>query len=225
MPDNPSRSLLNHIVNSIIAPAARKKLFRAPYIPFRRYLGCYQEAFEIGAVLGYAYRKKIVTFAKLFSQPGREAGFVSAIQQLARERLATQLIEPESFIHLAMFAEETRIKANWQASGITESQIRILEDSFKIPVVETALVNLNGAVSVGIGLGSAFPELTEKLWKNEHKRPVSRERWHSAKASGIVTEDEPTDAVSLPERQEELVKQVEQFISIARPDLLPTLQI
>ena len=111
------RSLIDEIAHSIIAPAAKRRFFSAPYLPFRRYLGCYEEAFEIGVVLGYAFRDRLTTFAKLFSEPGRELELITFMQELAQQRLA-EVGEAKTFFQLAMFAEEARIRADWQESGL-----------------------------------------------------------------------------------------------------------
>jgi hypothetical protein len=224
--NGPSIAVLVYIAQGVLAPAERRKLWGSPHVRFKRYLGCYQEAFEVGAVLGHAYRNTIFAFAKLLSEPGHEAEFISFIQQLARERLAGQS-EPKSFFDLAMNVEEKRVKGNWLESGITESQVHVLEEHQKIPS-STALKNLIVAISTGIGLGSAFPELTERLWNDEHCFPVSSERWRAAKAAGIISANEPNEpptGVSLTERQSGIVNQLEKFVSAVRPELLPALAV
>jgi hypothetical protein len=166
MPEN-KLLLVDELARTILAPALKKRLFSEPYIPFRRYLGCYQMAFETGLVLGYMFRDRMPSFARLFSMPGHEAELIGAIQELARDKL-TEAQDADSFIGLAMYAEENRIKANWQQSGATEAQIEYTSKTLKMKP-EQAYKNLWGAVSTGIGFGSAFPELTEKLWKDAYE--------------------------------------------------------
>jgi hypothetical protein len=102
------RSLVTHIAFRLIEPEVKKGWFSAPHVPFQRYLGLYQEGFEIGVVLGYAYRNSILRFAQLFSERGHERELIGFIQKLAQERLnATPNVT--NFFELAMFAESSRI--------------------------------------------------------------------------------------------------------------------
>jgi len=230
-------SLIVEVAHSIIAPAAKRRFFFfAPNIPFQRYLGCYQEAFETGVVLGYAFRNRLTTFAKLFGEPGHEQEVVTEMQELAQQRL-TEVGEAKDFFDLGMCAEEGRMKAYWQERGIYEANIEFAAKHYKVPL-KLAVWNLCSAVSVGIGMGSAFPELTEKLWKAEHEHPLGRDKWAKQRADpryrgertfGALTpeqvqefqRDKPPESVTLAKRQEQLLSQVELFVSKTRPELLP----
>jgi hypothetical protein len=212
------RSLIDEVADSIIAPALKKRLFSGPYLPFQRYLGCYQMAFETGVVLGYSFRNRLTTFAKLFSHPDREQELVTFMQELAGKHLA-EIGEPKNFLQLAMFHEESRIRTNWYESGITEAQMEYFTKHEKL-TLEQAFKNLHIAVSAGIGLGSAFPELTEKLWKVEYERPIDRDEWHKWRKAGLDIGNELTEPLPLAKRQEQLLLLVELFVSKSRPELL-----
>ena len=217
------RSLIDEVTRSIVAPALKKRLFSAPYIPFRRYLGCYQTAFETGAVLGYAFRDRLTTFAKLFCEPGREEELTMAMQELARQKMA-KVGKAGNFIALAMFAEENRIKANWHESGITDTQIEHLTKRLKM-TLEQSFKNLCGAVSTGIGFGSAFPELTEQLWSSAYERPITSDEWQEYRRVGVVSGDEIPEPLPLAKRQGQLLSLVEVFVSTSRPELLSYFQV
>ena len=161
----------------------------------------------------------MATFARLLCHPDREGSFILLIQELARTRLTTQSGKPQSFFHLGMFAEEERVKSEWRASGITEPEVCHLQEHAKFSA-KIALANLSVAVHTGVGLGSAFPELTEELWKAEHEHEVSREKWHHMRTLGVVNTDQPTEPVTLARRQEELLAKVGLFVSMRRPDLI-----
>ena len=216
--------LLAHIAHSIIAPALKKRIFRPPYLPFLAYLLVYQEAFEIGVVLGYAYRERIVVFAKLLCAPGKEVEFVELMQELAGKRLTAEP-NAKTFLDLGMAYERDRARRNWRESGITESQAGTFERSFKVPS-KVAWDNVGVAVHTGIGFGSRFPEQTEKLWKNEHEYPLSTEQWNAAKARGVIRADEIMEKdVTLAGKQQELIARVEAFVSFHRPEFLSELRI
>src|ERR1022692_3164825 len=143
-------SLIAYIAHGLIAPVATKGWFSKSHVPFRRYLGLYQEAFEIGVVLGYTYRNDIECFAQLFSEHGREKDLINFIQELAGKR-QSDVPNATSFFELAMFAEEQRVRAQFShADGtLTEQQLDELEDKQKMPT-ETAFQNIQMAVSTGI---------------------------------------------------------------------------
>ena len=216
-------SLIDEIVHSVVTPAIEKRFFSKPSVAFQRYLGCYQEAFEIGVVLGYGFRDKLSTFAMLFTEPGHEQGLISFMQELAQERLM-EIAGAETFFPLAMFAEEKRITKNWRESAISETQIEQLKRNEKIPF-DNVFKNLYVAVSTGIGFGSAFPELTEQMWQAEHEGKIAEAEWIRWKKSGLDIPDEPEEPVTLALRQEQLLSQVELFVSRVRPELLPEFEI
>ena len=213
------RSLIDEVARSIVAPAAKKRLFIPPHLPFVSYLGCYEVAFETGVVLGYSFRDRLATFAELFSQPGREQELVTFLQELAAQHL-TEVGEPKGFIDLALRHEESRIKAKWRESGINEAQIDYLTKHHRMPL-EQALKNAGVAVSTGIGLGSAFPEMTERLWKVVYESPMNRDEWQRWRKAGLDVGDEVPEPLPLARRQEQLLLMVESFVSVTRPELLP----
>ena len=217
------RSLIDEIAHSVIAPPAKKRLFSGPYLPFQRYLGCYQIAFETGVVLGYAFRSRLTTLAKLFSQPSREQELVTFMQGLAGQHLA-KAGEPKDFLQLAMWYEDSRIKGNWHEEGINEVQMEYLTKHQKVPL-EQAFKNLHVAVSTGIGFGSAFPGLTEKLWKVAYERPIDLDEWQKWKRAGLDLGDELPEPFPLEKRQEQILSQVELFVSKSRPELLSQFRI
>jgi hypothetical protein len=211
-------SLVDEFARTILTPALKKGLFSKPYIPFRRYLGCYQMAFETGVVLGHMFCERMPTFAKLFSLPGREEELTGAIQELARNK-RSEAKDADSLIGLGMFAEENRIKTRWQQSGVTKEQIQAFANALKMEP-EQAYKNLCGALSTGIGFGSAFPEFTERLWKDAYEQPIPRDKWEDMKRLGVVSGDEIPPPYSITKREEELRSLVELYVSTSRPELL-----
>lgn len=211
-------SLVDELARTILTPALKKRLFSEPYVPFRRYLGCYQIAFETGVVLGHMFRDRMPSFARLFSMPRREEELIGAIQELARDKLA-EAQDTGSFIGLAMYAEENRIKAGWQESGATEAVIEYNVKTLKMKP-EQAYKNLWTALSTGIGFGSAFPELAEKLWAGAYEQPIPSDKWKEMRRLGVVSGDTIPGPYSLAMREQELQSIVEMYVSTSRPELL-----
>jgi len=217
------RTLIDEFATSIIAPALKKRLFSTPYIPFPRYLGCYQVAFETGSVLGHAFRDKLATFVRLFCEPGREEELIIAMQELAQQKIA-RVGESKNFAAFAMFDEEKRIMANWSESGITETQREHEAGRLKITLGQ-AYKNICGAVSTGIGFGSAFPELTEQLWKAAYEREFTRDEWQEYRRIGVVSGEQIPKPLLLETRSEQLLSLVNLFVSTSRPELLSKFQV
>jgi len=211
-------SLVDELARTILTPALKKRLFSEPYIPFQRYLGCYEIAFETGVVLGHMFRDRMPSFARLFSTPGREEELIGVMQELARDKL-TKAQDADSFIGLAMFSEENRIKATWQQSGATEKQIEYMAKTLKMKS-EQAYKNLWTALSTGIGFGSAFPELTERLWASAYEQEIPRDKWEHMRRFGVVNGDEIPAPYSIAKREQELQSVIELYVSASRPELL-----
>src|SRR5207247_681212 len=79
--------------------------------------------------------------------------------------------------------------------------------------------NLQVAAWEGIGLGSRYPELTEKLFS--HAQDV--EVWREARAAGLDIPATPPKLKPLRERQAEARAMIRPYIEKVRPDLLPKL--
>ncbi len=211
-------SLIYEITHSIMVPATTKGVFCAPYISYERYLGCYQVAFEIGAVLGYAFRNRLLTFVQLFCEQGHENELVKCLNELATEKLA-EVGQPKDFLQLAMCHEESRIKAKWHEMGIPEEEIESRKKRHKMKLEQVA-GSLGVAVSTGIGIGSSYPALIERLWKDAYECPISRAEWQKWRKAGLDIGDELPGPLSLAKRQEQLLSFVQLFVSKRRPELL-----
>ncbi|HXP82882.1 MAG TPA: hypothetical protein VN976_23475 [Verrucomicrobiae bacterium] len=208
--------LIDMFVYTIMNPAVKKPFIGAPYITFQRYLGCYQIAFETGVILGYAFRDRLLTFAKLFSEAGREKDATAFIKDIA-QRVLNKVKEPKDFLVLGMSAEKSRIEI--QYADKTEERI----NRQKFPP-KSVFKQLQLAMFTGIGFGSSFPWLTEQLWRLQYEHAVDSQALERLKKAGLNIPDQPYEPVSLATRQAELHSMVEQYVSDARPDLLPCFQ-
>ena len=209
-------ALIDTFVYTIMNPAAKRRFFGAPYVTFQRYLGCYQIAFETGVILGYAFRDRLPSFAKLFSEAGREEDAIATLQDIARRAL-NGVEDPKSFLVLGMYSEKSRIETQYR--NMTEEQI----NRQKFPI-ESVFKQLQLAVATGIGFGSAFPEVTEQLWHDQYEQAVGSDEWTRLKKAGLDIPDKPLGPTTLADRQMQLRAIVEQYVSESHPDLLPRFQ-
>lgn len=218
-------SLVAYIARGLIAPVVTKGWLSKPHVRLRRYLGLYQEAFEAGAVLGYTYRGDMECFAQLFSDNGHQGDLITVIQELARERLS-DVPDATSFVELAMFAEEERIRAQFSYADttLTEQQLDQLEDKQKMPL-ETAFQNIQVAVSTGIGFGSAYPELTEQFWRVEHEKIITQDEVDKWRKAGLDIPPTIEPPVTLAQRGKQLRSQVEAFAAETYPEFLERFKV
>ncbi|HZL50547.1 MAG TPA: hypothetical protein VFC37_06315 [Terracidiphilus sp.] len=223
------QTLLESLTYRVIGPAIKKKWFSEPIVPFRRYLGVYEEAFEMGVALGYAHRDKLPWLAQLFSDKGREQELVNALSELVQQRLS-ELPSANSLFTLGMFAEEDRIKADFRARSIpgtgafslSEDDIEGMVNKLDIPVA-VAFGNLQTVMSVGIGLGGAFPNKAEEFWTYQYERPITEYRILKLRAAGLNLPATMPKSISLTQYGEQIRLVVDAFISKNRPDLVAQL--
>ena len=75
----------------------------------------------------------------------------------------------------------------------------------------------------GIGFGSVFPELTEKLYRNTFEK-VNRDSWIEARKYGLAIPEEPT-IIGLKEQEEIVLQMVAAYASEYYPELLDSLDL
>jgi hypothetical protein len=61
-------------------------------------------------------------------------------------------------------------------------------------------------------------------WHLQYEQHIDSHELETMKKAGLNIPEQSTEPVSLTERQEQLRSMVEQYVSDARPDLLPSLQ-
>jgi len=210
--------LLDDIAGSTIRPVMKKRLFRAPYIRFKDYLGVYQLAFEVGVVLGYGFSDRLSILLKLIVRPAGQEEIMAVITRCGKQLLEENK-EPRTFLDLALLPEERRFETVWRTPNIGRMQLDFIKAHYKIPV-ETAHIAIGSAAAKGIGLGSEYPQVVEKLWAVEHENPptdAESEIWQQIGLS--------PSKISLRARQAEVFAMVEGFASANFPELLPQLRL
>src|SRR6266446_817515 len=60
-------TLLAYIAQQIISPVTKKGLFSDEYVLFGSYMPCAQFLYETGAILGYTFRDRLLSFVELFT--------------------------------------------------------------------------------------------------------------------------------------------------------------
>jgi hypothetical protein len=230
----------------VIGPAIKKKWLSKPVVPFRKYLGVYEEAFEMGVGIGYAHRNNLPWLTQLFAEKGREQELANALREMVQRHISG-LIEANSLFDLGVFAEEARIKAEIRTRSFPETDIFSLSDDeiwelpkklskvgsvvdrmaekLEIPVT-TAFGNLQTVMSTGIGLGGAFPEKAEQFWAHQYEQPMTEYEEYEVfklRAAGLNLPETMPKSLSLAQFAEQMRLVVDAFVSENWPDLVPQL--
>jgi hypothetical protein len=212
-------SLASEIAHMVLAPALKKKILAEPTISIQRYFGCCQQAFEIGAVLGHAFRDNFVCFIQLFSLPGRQEQYAKQIRLSITERFS-EIGNPETLFDLAMNYQESRTRKTWRGAGKSEDQI---EDRMKVHELteKYAFEQLHFEVIEGVGFGGTYPELLEKMWKDAYESPVDQHKVELLRRAGMSIGSRALDSFPLAKQQDYLLSGVRSFVKKHHPELIP----
>ena len=161
--------------------------------------------YETGAILGRARRNKLTTLIKILPVvAGEEDSFITSLKEDARKRLnqfkREREKEPDSFKELLFDTELTRMM---------RSSPKMLKDKASEEDVYAFFERWGAA---GIGFGSFFPELTERMYRSYYESTVGEETWAWWGASkraggwGLKLPKEPTPSAGLDSDLKKLFK-------------------
>jgi hypothetical protein len=75
----------------------------------------------------------------------------------------------------------------------------------------------------GIGFGSSFPELTERMYRNSYEH-IDTDLWSEARTHGLAIPEKP-EIVSLEEREATVLQMVAAYASEYYPELVDPLDL
>jgi len=213
--------LLAYLVHQIIAPLTRKGLFSDDHIFFGEYMPCAEFLYETGAVLGYTFRDRLVVFVELFTEPGHQSDFVSYIATPAAHRLAELPGEPKDFMDLFFKPEAERLMKVMCSHGLTKYSdwtdiTKVAKQKMRIKDIFSGL---QMTAAEGVGLGSQYPELTERLLLDAD----DADAWRDARTHGLDIPASPPRPRPIHERQTEAKVMIRPYVEKVRPDLLTKL--
>jgi len=244
-------SLQGFLVWILLKSLVRKTLIGKRYIHLATSLLLLQVEYETGAVLGRARRDKLDILKKMLSIPGLNfANVIKDSQEAGKKRLdefkKEHMDEPETFgdfIYWPLWKKatgltlddlfrpsdiETRERMRKRLSKIIQNKLGV-----KVPL-EEAQPLISGFLLEGLGFGSTFPELMEKMFKNVYEKD-DEELWRISRALGFSTPEDISRRVGLPtpggrpptlKEQEELVLgTVADYVSQYYPELLDSLDL
>jgi len=223
-------TLIGFLSIPIVTKVAKTRLFGKPYIRFYNMFEVISYLYMSGAVLGRARCSKLSILAKMFSIPGREKEFMDLLQKQAKERLEKFRNEvgkePDTFNDFILFKElESAIGGRMEDwfEAYTKGDKKIMKAFDEKVPLEEAEPHIKSFQLEGIGFGGAFPELTEKLYRNTFEK-VDRDSWVEARKYGLAISEEPT-IISLEEQEEMVLQMVAAYTSEYYPELLDPLDL
>ena len=201
------------------------RLFGGPYIPFGSFMIVCSLLYETGAILGRARSDKSTILAKIFpTDPSKENSFINELQNKARKRLEEYKKElekePTSFRHLFFVLLESKKLGLSLAHTDFKTRIEVCGEKWSLkqagPYIK--MVGLEG-----IGFGSYFPELTEKMYRYYHES-IPMDVWSKGSAAYLDIPEKPT-IISLEEQEKTILQMVAAYTSEYYPELLDPLDL
>jgi len=223
-------TLMGYLGIPIVTKVAKTRLFGGPYIRFYDLCAVLSYLYTTGAILGRARRSKLSILAKMLAVPGTEKENINWLQEHAKERLEKFRHElgkePDTFNEFILFKElESAIGVSmedwFEAHTKGNPKIMKVADE-KVPLEEAEPV-IKLFAAQGIGFGSSFPELTEKMYRNTFEN-IDLDVWADARAHGLAISEKPT-MLSLEEQEEIVLQMVAAYTSEYYPELLDSLEL
>jgi hypothetical protein len=214
----------------------KKQVFGGRYLRLWDFFATLSFQYESGAILGRAKRNKISTLENLLVVPGVEISkSVKLMQDQAKERLEkfrNELgKEPDTFNEFIFNREFDRLLG--EAFGLTLDELFILsveEKKDTVVKVSDHKISLDIATHQarifgleGIGFGSSFPELTEKMYKNAYEN-INTDEWSVVRNMGVDIPEIP-DIVTLKEREDGVLGTLAGYAYEFYPELLDPLDL
>lgn len=166
-------TLMWHFGRDLVEGYAKSRLLRAPYMLFRDFLWITVFIYETGAILGRAMRDRLVILAKILPIPtGQEEEHIRLCQQSARRRVDELGGEPLSFHQLICTTELGKLGLAFDSpSKSTFEELRkLLNTKWSLDYKGCLFLDVFG--HEGIGCGSVFPELTEKMYRQAYEDTI-----------------------------------------------------
>lgn len=216
-------TLLAYLAHESLKPIIRRGMFSREHVLFGDYMPRAVFLYEVGAALGYIFRDRATTFAKLFSDPGREADVLNQLGDTAAEKLKQLPEPPVDFIDLFFKPEATRLILILQRAGLTSCSHwsefpKVANHRMRVGDVFRPL---QFSAAEGIGFGNRYPELTEELATH---RP-DPETWKELRSCGLDIPASPPAPKTMQQRQAEARSMISPYVSAKRPELLAALEL
>ncbi len=227
-----------------LKPVVRKSVLGGRYLLPFDYLGAATFQYESGAIIGRARRNKLNILEKmLVTSNATEGKVIQAVQADAKKLLndyrgkkgeeprifmvlITSIMTAAELDFLKIFDPDTTA-GHQLFEAITSGDkktLKVYKEMVKKKMpLEKVLDNLVWFGMEGIGFGSIFPELTEKMYRNAYEN-IDMDEWSFARAHGLDIPQKP-NMLSLEEREQLALQTLAAYTAEFYPELLDSLDL
>jgi len=224
-------TLMGFLGRVLADKVTKTRLFGEPYIRFSDLCTVISFLYESGAILAHARRNKLGVLEKMLVAYGVPKGtYIEKLRDLAKYRLdmfrSEVGKEPNTFfefIQVFQLRSEAGLSLNEAFKADIKGDKRIVKAFHKKYSVKLFQLNNWWEGNEGIGFGSSFPELTERMYRNAYEH-IDTGLWSEARAHGLAIPEKP-EIVSLEEREATVLQIVAAYASEYYPELLDPLDL
>jgi hypothetical protein len=217
--DEEASRLVSWLSKEVIQPNLEKRPFGGYDVRYSPVLFGSVWLFTKGAVLGRARSDRLEVLMKLFGKPGTEGDLCRVLHDGSIEAVKQYGKEPDSF------------RDFWIKTGPSELETLLSSDletkkraiKVKRPLREI-MPRLYDWLLHGIGFGATYPELTERMWRQDYETPppeLDPIKRRLAEAGGVA--GGPWEPSPLEEQEHELLVLVAYFVGEHCPELVEPL--
>ncbi len=218
---NTTNSLNGFLASAVLRDIVKNDREPDEYVIFSEYMVRAGFLFEIGAVLGYAFRDRLHLLVQLFAAPSTEQTIISLLHQQAADRLDACGGKLTDFAAVYFAPEATQLIGVLRRAGLTEARdwLDMHEVASQAIRVADIFTQLQIAPPQGIGFGSRYPDLTSDLLTSE----IDEAKYRKLRAAGLAVPSAPPQAKTMQQWEEMALSMIRPYVQHARPDLVAAL--
>lgn len=205
----------------------KKGVFGGPYLHFADLVNVSGFLYQSGALLARAKLDRLATLAELFAKPGSENDAINWAQTTAKARLNDYIDsfeeQPNSFTTMVYYTEYKKVGILIPLIGMANINTRtnqIKKVAFTKMPLKGVGPQIKKSMLEGIGFGSSFPELTEKMYRSNEE--IDLDEWSQARKFGLNIPEKP-EIITLEEQEEILLSMVAAYTQEYFPHLVAPL--
>ena len=226
----PEIFLTEYFFLDLVEQVVEKRVFGGPFLRFYNYLKVSMYLYQSGALLGLAKIDQMPILAQMYCVPGSQHESINRLQESAKKRLGeyerTFGEEPKSldtFISATEYQRAGIIMSIGRRSNPTDSNpkevARVRDGKLRFKDID---VTMQFQLLEGIGFGSLFPDLTERMYRKANDN-IDLNEWELAqKRLGITS---PLPVITLEEEQQRVLGVVAAYANLYFPELIEPLNL
>lgn len=225
----PNIFLAEYFKTNLVQQVVEKGFFGGPFLRFYNYLNVSMHLYQSGALLGRAKIDQMPILAQMYCVPGSEHNSINMVQGSARERLGEyQRTFGEEPISLDTFISATE----YQRIGLTmpigrrSNSTNSRKEIAKVRDGKLRLKDIDMTMQFqlleGIGFGSLFPDLTERMYRQANDY-VDVNEWELAQKRLGITASLPV--ITLEDEEQSVLGLVAAYANVYFPKLIEPLNL